>query len=253
MILQYLFVILLLAQSGQQQPPAAQPPTPPAPQTGVGEAVQPQDAVSKAYILLCNDAERARQTLDGGMEDYRRAVEETCRAERLERLRDWDKGPLPLLERYYQRRRDCLETLVKHQRQVLGALENLRPPTVASPVDIDLVRKDLANAEERKNVLETRLAAATDPDEKRNLRLAIEAEQRFIDTLRETIAHYEEDRRLREKALRDWEEAVKLQMTYLKNEEAGLDKLKQEVSMLRAVIEGAVASRILVCAEQEGR
>jgi hypothetical protein len=251
MILQYLFAILFLAQSGQQQSTVGQPPTPATPQTGVGEAVQPQDAVSSYFILLCNDAGKARKSLDDGMEAYGKAVAATCNTTRLRRVR---RDVSLLLDQYYQRRKECLETLVRRQREVLDALVGLQPQNAPSPADIERVRTDLTNAEERKRLLEDRLRAAVgQPDDEKKFNTAIDAEQGLIDTLKRTITHKDEEDIRKPKSQRDFDDAVRLQETYLKNEEAGLVELEQEVRKRRAIVDGLSSSRILVCTQQEGK
>jgi acyl transferase domain-containing protein len=238
MILQYLAIALLFVQGPPAQVSQGQ-----APQASENAPAQTETPVDP-YKTLEAASQTAYQRFSGLLDIFRGEIARTCNGERFKREK---QKILDALKEYSKRESEYLSARINRQKTILDTLQVMHPESAPPDVDIEQVRADLTKAR-------TDLANDVEHYKKTpgpGLEQAIVAEKDGIARLEEIIRLNGEEQTLNNQAKSDFDEAVRLQGTYLKEEEAGLLLLKEEASNWTQYLTKLTATRILVCTKQE--
>jgi hypothetical protein len=238
MILQSLAIALLFVQGPPAQ--ASQGQTPQASEIASAQTETPVDP----YKTLEAASQTAYQRFSGLLETFRGEIARTCNGERFKREK---QKILDALKEYSTRESEYLSVRINRQKTILDTLQVMHPESAPPDVDIEQVRADLAKV---------RIDLAKDEDRKEKtatpgLEQATLAEKDEITRLEEVIRLNDEEQTLNKQAKTDFDEAVRLQRAYLKQEEAGLLLLKEEASNWMQYLTKLTAARILACTKQE--
>lgn len=238
MILQYFAIALLFAQilpvqAGEGQAPQA------------SENASPQtESPSDPYKTLEAASTVAHERFREQLNLFRGEIGRTCNNERFKREK---QRILDALKEYERRESEYLGSRINRQKTILDTLQAMHPESAPPAVDMEQVRSDLSKArQDLTNDIE-RYKKTPSP----SLEQAIIAEKDRIARLEEIIRLNDEERILDEKAKSDFDEAIRLQGIYLKEEETGVLLLKEETSNWTQYLTSLASARILACARGE--
>lgn len=238
MILPNLAMALLFVQSPPAQASQGQ-----APQASENASAQTETPVDP-YKTLEAASQTSYQRFSGLLDTFRGEIARTCNGERFKREK---QKILDALKEYSKRESEYLSARINRQKTILDTLQVMHPESAPPDVDIEQVRADLTKAR-------TDLANDVEHYKKApgpGLEQAIVAEKDGIARLEEIIRLNGEEQMLDDQAKSDFDEAVRLQGAYLKQEEAGLLLLKEEASNWTQYLTKLTAARILACTKQE--
>jgi hypothetical protein len=238
MIFRYLAVALLFAQILQAQGvdnQAAQP----------SEDAPPQaETPSDPYKTLEMASGAAHQRFREQLTVFRGEIARSCNNERFKRER---QRVVDALREYEKRESAYLDARINRQKTILDTLQVMQPESAPPAVDLGQVRSDLSKARQDLVNDEERYKRKPSP----SLEKAIAAEKDGIARLEEIMRLNDEERLLDEKTKSDFDEAVRLQGIYLKEEETGLLLLQEETSNWTQYLTSLAAGRILACTRGE--
>ena len=238
MIFQILVIALLFLQgppaqvSDGQAPPASE------------NASAPTETPIDPYRTLQTASQTAYQRFSGQLEIFRGEIARTCNGERFKREK---LKILDALKEYGKRENEYLTARINRQKNILDTLEAMHPESAPPDIDIAQVRVDLAKARSDMATDEEYNTKTPTP----GLDQAIQAEKEEISRLEEVIRLNDEEQAFENQSKSDFDEAVRLQGIYLKQEESGLMLLKKETGNWAQYLTSLTASRILACTKQE--
>jgi hypothetical protein len=238
MILQYLAIALLFVQSPPAQVSEGQ--TPQASENASAQTETPVDP----YKSLETASQTAHQQFRGQLDIFRGEIARTCNGERFKREK---QRILDALKEYSKRETEYLSARIKRQKTILDTLQVMHPESAPPALDIAQVQADLAKQRTDLTIDEEQYTKTPGP----GLKEAILAEKDAIARLEEIIRLNGEDQALDNKAKSDFDEAVRLQGLFLKQEETGLLLLEAETSTWTKYLTSLTAARILACTRQE--
>jgi len=238
MILPSLAIALLFVQNPPAQASGAQSPQ------AMENSSAPAETPVDPYKTLEAASQTAHERFRGQLDIFRGEIARTCNGERFrrEKLRILDA-----LKEYSSREGEYLNSRINRQRTILDTLQVLHPESAPPAVDIEQVRSDLKK---------TKADLASDEEHYRKtpspgLEQAIVAEKDSVARLEDILRLNDEERSLDDRARSDFDEAIRLQAIYLKQEEAGVLLLKEETSNWTQYLTSLAAARILSCTKQE--